>query len=62
MLTASKWLLIIGGALLALGALLRFGGINTLPLVGWAIPCPISLLIVGVGILLFALSSNAFKK
>ena len=62
MLTASKWLLIMGSALLILGSLLRFAGINALPVVGWSIPCPISLLLLGLGLLLFAIGSKAFKK
>jgi hypothetical protein len=62
MLTASKWLLIIGSALLIIGSLARFAGINEVPFTGWTIPCPVSLLLLGVGILLFAIGSKAFKK
>jgi len=62
MLVASKWLIIVGSALLVIGSLLRFAGINTLPIVGWTIPCPISLLLLGIGLLLFAIDSKSFRK
>jgi uncharacterized integral membrane protein len=66
MLTASKWLLILAGALLILDSILIFAGLPNpaLLLFGWAwpLPCPIALLLLGMGLLLFAISSKAFKK
>jgi hypothetical protein len=61
MLTASKWLLIIAGFWLIVGAILIIGGIPN-PLLGWPLPCPVTLLLLGLGILLFGISSRAFKK
>jgi hypothetical protein len=60
MLTASKWLLIIAGALLIIESILIFAGINTL--FGWPLPCPGAFLLLGAGILLFGIGSKAFKK
>lgn len=61
MLTLSKWSLIIAGALLILDSILIFAGIPN-PFFGWPLPCPVPLLLLGVGILLFGIGSNAFKK
>jgi len=61
MLTTSKWLLIISGALLILDSILIFAG-KPNPLFGWPLPCPITLLLLGAGILLFVIGSKAFKK
>jgi hypothetical protein len=61
MLTASKWLLIIGSALLIIDAILMFARIPN-PLLGLPLPCPVTLIILGVGLLLFAIGSKAFKK
>jgi len=61
MLTASKWLLIIAGVLLIIDSIGIFAGIPN-PLFGWPLPCPVTLLLLGVGILLFAIGSRAFKK
>jgi len=61
MLTVSKWLLIIAGALLILDAIFIFAGIPN-PFFGWPLPCPVTLLLLGVGILLFVIGSKAFKK
>ena len=58
MLTASKWLLIVAGVLLVADSIFRFAGIPN-PL---GYPCPITLLLLGVGLLLFAIGSKAFKK
>jgi hypothetical protein len=60
MLTASKWLLIIAGALLILDAILIFAGIPN-PFFGWPLPCPVTLLLLGGGILLFGIASKIFK-
>jgi hypothetical protein len=32
------------------------------PLFGWPLPCPVTLLLLGVGIILFGIGSRAFKK
>jgi len=61
MLTLSKWLLIIAGVLLMMDAIMIIAGIPN-PLFGWPLPCPIPLFLLGAGILLFAISSQAFKK
>ena len=61
MLAASKWFLIIAGFWLIVDSILIVGGIPN-PLFGWPLPCPVTLLLLGVGILLFVMSSRAFKK
>jgi len=61
MLTASKWLLIIAGALLIIDSILIFAGIPN-PLFGLPLPCPVTFLLLGAGILLFGIGSKAFKK
>ena len=61
MLATAKWLLIIGGALLTLDSILIFAAIPN-PLFGWPLPCPVALLLLGVGIFLFGIGSEAFKK
>jgi len=61
MLTASKILLIIAGLLLMLDAVMMAARIPN-PLFGWPLPCPVTMVALGVGILLFALGSKAFKK
>jgi hypothetical protein len=61
MLTASKWILTVAGVLLILDSIAMFAGIPN-PLFGWPLPCPLTLLILGVGIILFGISSKAFKK
>ena len=61
MLTVSKLLLIVAGAMLMMDAIMIVAGIPN-PLFGWPLPCPISLFMLGAGILLFAISSKAFKK
>ena len=61
MLTASKWLLIIAGVLLIIDSIGIFTGIPN-PFFGWPLPCPVTLLLLGAGILLFGIGSKAFKK
>ena len=58
MLIASKVLLIIAGILLVIDAILIVAG-NPF---GWPLPHPITLTILGVGIILFVFGSKAFKK
>jgi hypothetical protein len=60
MLTASKWLLIISGALLMMDSVLIFAG-KPNPLFGWPLPCPVTLLLLGAGVLLFGIGGKAFK-
>ena len=61
MLTASKILLILAGVLLIIDSVLMFAGISN-PLFGLPLPCPVTLLLLGIGIILFVLSSKAFRK
>ncbi|MEW6614633.1 MAG: hypothetical protein AB1401_04120 [Thermodesulfobacteriota bacterium] len=61
MLTVSKWLFIIAGALFIIESILIIAGVRTL-LFGWPLPCPVAFLLLGAGLLLFAIGSNAFKK
>jgi hypothetical protein len=61
MLTASKWILIIAGVLLIIDSIGIIAGIPN-PLFGWPLPCPVTLLFLGVGIILFGIGSKAFKK
>ncbi len=58
MLTGSKVLLIIAGILLGIDAILIVVG-NPF---SWPLPHPITLTILGVGIILFTFGSKAFKK
>jgi hypothetical protein len=57
----SKVLLIIAGLLLMLDAVLMATRTPN-PLFGWPLPCPITLVVLGLGIILFALGSKAFKR
>jgi hypothetical protein len=61
MLTVSKWVLIIAGAMLIYDSILMFAG-KPNPLSGLPLPCPVTLFLLGAGILLFAIGSKAFKK
>jgi hypothetical protein len=61
MLIASKTLLIITGFLLILDAVLMATRTPN-PLFGWPLPCPITLVVLGLGIILFTLGSKAFKR
>jgi hypothetical protein len=61
MLTASKWLLIVGSALLIIDVILIVAKIPN-PISGFPLPCPITWLVLGVGLILFAIGSKAFNK
>jgi hypothetical protein len=61
MLTASKWCLILAGVLLIIDAVGIAAGISN-PLFGWPLPCPITYVLLGAGILMFSLGSKAFKN
>lgn len=61
MLTASRWILILAGFWLVFDAILIIAGIPN-PLFGWPLPCPITLVLLGLGIFLLAISSGAFKN
>ena len=61
MLTASRVLLIFAGLLLLFDAVLMATRTPN-PLFGWPLPCPITLVVLGLGILFFCFGSKAFKK
>jgi len=61
MVTVSRWLLIVAGVLLILDSILIFAGIPN-PFFGWPLPCPVTLVLLGAGVLLFGICSTAFKK
>jgi len=61
MLIISKWLLTIAGVLLIYDAILIFAG-KPNPISGQPLPCPLSLFLLGLGLILFTISSKAFKK
>ena len=56
MLLAAQILLIIAGVLLLLDASLMFAH-RPNPLKGWPLPCPITLVVLGLGIILFSIAS-----
>jgi len=61
MLIISKWLLTIAGVLLIYDALLIFTG-KPNPISGWPLPCPVTLILLGLGLIFFTTSSKIFKK
>ena len=56
MLLAAQILLIIAGALLILDASLMIAR-KPNPLAGWPLPCPVTLIVLGLGVLLFSIAS-----
>jgi hypothetical protein len=61
MLKAGKILLIIAGFLLIMDAFLMAARIPN-PLFGWPLPCPLTLAVLGLGILLTAFGSQSCCK
>jgi uncharacterized SAM-binding protein YcdF (DUF218 family) len=66
MVGTSKWLFILAGFWLIfdslwMGSRLAMGGISNLYW-DWPLPCPVTLLLLGAGIVLFGISSRAFNK
>ena len=55
MLSASRILLIIAGVLLIVDAIMMFANVPN-PL-GYSLPCPVTLLLLGVGLFLFSLAN-----
>jgi len=62
MLIASKWLLTIAGVLLIYDATLIATGQPNPVSSSWPLPCPVTLILLGLGLILFAISSKTFKK
>ena len=56
MLLASQILLIIAGVLLILDAALIFAH-RPNPFKGWPLPCPVTLVVLGLGVILFSIAS-----
>jgi hypothetical protein len=56
MLKAAKWLLLTGGILLCFDAVLGALKVPN-PIPGFPIPCPITLFVVGLGLVLFVAGS-----
>ncbi len=56
MLLASQILLIIAGVLLIIDASLMFAR-RPNPFFGWPLPCPVTLVALGLGIILFSIAS-----
>ncbi len=61
MLKTGKILLIIAGILLIVDAVMMALRIPN-PLMGWPLPCPVTLTILGLGILLTAFGSKTCNK
>ena len=61
MLIASKVLIILAGISLIGDAALMYARMPN-PFFGYPLPCPNTLLLLGVGILLFAIGSKAFRR
>ncbi len=57
MLKLSKILLIVAGLLLVFDGFLMFAGLPN-PLFGLPLPCPVTLILLGLGLILFMLSGK----
>jgi len=51
----------LAGFWLIVDAILIIAGIPN-PLFGWPLPCPVTLALLGAGIILFTIGSKAFKS
>jgi hypothetical protein len=60
MLKAAKVLLFIAGLLLIVDAVLMAARIPN-PLFGWPLPCPVTLTVLGLGLILFVFGSKSTK-
>jgi len=60
-LAISKWVLLMAGVLLIGDSILMVAGIPN-PLFSWPLPCPITLFLLGVGVVLFVAGSGTFKR
>jgi hypothetical protein len=60
MLKAAKVLLVIAGLLLIFDAILMAARIPN-PLFGWPLPCPVTLAVLGLGLILFVFGSRTSK-
>jgi len=56
MLLASQIILIIAGVLLLLDGILIIAK-RPNPVKGWPLPCPITLLLLGIGVILFSIAT-----
>jgi hypothetical protein len=61
MLKASKVVLIVAGVLLIFDAALMATGTPN-PLFGWPLPCPVTLVVLAVGIVLSVLGGSGFTR
>lgn len=62
MLKAAKILLVLAGILLVFDACLMALRMPNPLFAGWPLPCPVTLTLLGVGLLLFAFGSKAFNR
>jgi hypothetical protein len=60
MLKVAKVLLVIAGLLLIYDAVLMAARLPN-PLFGWPLPCPVSLTVLGLGLILFVFGSRSSK-
>jgi len=61
MLILSKWFLMAGGIGLIIDSILMAVDIPN-PLFDWPLPCPLTIFLLGTGIVLFGIKSKAFKN
>ncbi len=58
MLAFSKILLVVSGLLLVFDGILIVAGIPN-PLFGWPLPCPVTLILLGLGLVLFTIADRS---